>query len=227
MDLLYPAAEALITLRQDVTAILAALPVVTNVLCFGSMARGAWDRWSDIDLIAVIATQGHFLDVLTALEAAKPILHRNHFVATAAPAGGHVLGIIFQGASVFHCVDLNLLTANDYADETAIARFGPMIPLYAAHHPERAPSSTTDTAPASEVEDVVEAQLKVGLHFTKKAAKRVLRGQPAHADLERYAAQLRQSMRTHPPDLVINGRQIGALVQTYLTIAERLLSQRE
>lgn len=68
MDNLFPSQQAYESLKRERIAILTALPFVQQVLCFGSLARGTADRWSDIDLIAVTETRRQFADVVHSVE---------------------------------------------------------------------------------------------------------------------------------------------------------------
>lgn len=219
---LQPSPDALKRLLDDATHALTQAAYVRKIMVFGSFARGTWDRWSDIDLLVVTETRPQFLDVLRRIEAFKPILHRNHFVAQIESAGGHVLGMTFQGESIFHCIDLNLLTVHEYQNDDALERFGLMKTLYTSDQPM--PAGVADkTAVKSELENPDEARIKVGVHFTKKTVKKVLRGDTNLDDLRQRAATLKQVMAAYPADLVIDGRQVGRLAHAYLDIAARLL----
>lgn len=224
LNILQPSPDALKRLLDDVTHALTQAEYVRKIMCFGSFARGTWDRWSDIDLLVVTETRPQFLDVLRRIEAFRPLLHRNHFVANTEPAGGHVLGITFQGESIFHCIDLNLLTLTyeEYQTDSTLERFGLIKTLYTSDQPMSA-GSVDETSVESEVEDPDEARIKVAVHFTKKALKKVLRGEANLDDLRQRTTTLKQVMAEYPADLVINGRQVGRLAHTYLNIAARLL----
>lgn len=224
-DTLQPLPDALKRLFGDVTDTLTQAEYVRKIMCFGSVARGTPDRWSDIDLLVVTETRPQFLDVLRCIETVKPILHRNHFVAHMEPAGGHVLGMTFQGESVFHCIDLNLLTSQEYQTDTALKRFGVIKTLYTSDQPMTA-AIVDETSVESEVEDPHEARIKVAVHFTKKAVKKVLRGEADLEDLRQRSAALQQVMADYPSDLMINERHIGRLAHAYLNIAARLLQMR-
>ncbi len=219
-DLLNPSPDALVDLVLWVTDLLTGLPFVHEIRCFGSFARGNWDCWSDIDLLVVTDTRDQFLDLLGHLEAIRPIVHRNHFVAFPDSGGAHILGILFAGCSVFHCVDLNLYTFEEARMLGRLDRFGSMKVLYRVESQPTAIEARSLVV--SEPEDPGEATIKVAIHFTKKAAKQVLRGIDAQADLRHHASALRQIMNAYPPDLVIGGRQIGLLAQSYLEIAQLL-----
>jgi predicted nucleotidyltransferase len=201
---LQPSPDALKRLLDDVTTALTQADYMRKSMVFGSFARGTWDRWSDIDLLVVTETRPQFLDVLKQIEAFRPILHRNHFVAHVEPAGGHVLGITFQGESVFHCIDLNLLTVQEYQNADALERFGVIKTLYTSDQPMSG-EVVDENGVESEIEDTPEARIKVAVHFTKKAVKKVLRGDSNLDDLRQRAAALQQVMVDYPADLVIKG----------------------
>lgn len=222
LNILQPSPDALKRLLDDVTHALTQAEYVRKIMCFGSFARGTWDRWSDIDLLVVTETRPQFLDVLRRIEAFKPILHRNHFVSHVESGGGHVLGMTLQGESVFHCIDLNLLTSQEYRTDGVLERFGIIKTLYTSEQPMSA-GSVDETSVESEVEDPDEARIKVAVHFTKKALKKVLRGEANLDDLRQRTTTLKQVMAEYPADLVINGRQVGRLAHAYLNIAARVL----
>jgi predicted nucleotidyltransferase len=220
-DLLYPSADAVLALLDEVTRVLVQSSLVRTIMCFGSVARGTPDRWSDIDLIVVTDTRRAFVDVLDCLQQHKPIVHRNQFVPYAEPSGGHILGILFEGCSVFHCIDLNLLTWQEYTAAELLARFGVTKEIY---HSAVVVMPEHDTEIAAEEEDPTEAEIKWRVHFTKKLIKKVLRGENRRDELAKYAALLRDVMRDYPADLMIAGRRIGYLATTYLQMADRLLN---
>ena len=123
---------------------------VQRVLVFGSFARGEADRWSDIDLLVVTANRMQFWQVFTTLARHRTILWRSRFVPQCDPSGGYVLGIVFEGESVFHNVDLNFMTLAEYHMPDALNRFGTMKEVYAA---ETLNSNTDDgTLPTTEAE---------------------------------------------------------------------------
>jgi hypothetical protein len=144
-------------------------------------------------------------------------------VAQTEPSGGHVLGIIFEDASVFHCVDLNLMTVREYQAAGSFERFGAIKELYQSDT-NPTPGAQDQAEIASEIEDPDEARIKVGIHFTKKAAKKVLRGEDALADLRQWAAHLKLVMADYP---VVADRPIVRLAQIYVEIADLLLQNDE
>ena len=222
-DILSPSPNALMNLMDDVTKLLIQSQLARMLLCFGSLARGTWDCWPDLDLIVVTDRRSQFVEILDRLGKARPIVHRNHFVAQVEPSGGHVLGILFQGSSVFHCLDLNLLTYQDYEREGSLERLGIIKELYHSSADDIATGQNQLEVP-SEQEDPDEARIKWGIHFTKKAAKKVLRGEKSLDDLLEYSMVLRQVMTEYPANLVIGGRQVGYLAHTYLAIADLVLN---
>ncbi len=227
MSLVYPDAERLQAIVSIVTHCLSALPYVTHIDVFGSLARGDADRWSDIDLIVVTRKKADFLRCLQTLHNTKPILHHNP-LSQADPNGYHALGCVFVDESVFHCVDLNFFTREEYTKPETTRRFGARRTLYSAHtavsqkgDSDGEPSTDTQTLTADE------QRIAVAIGFTKKNAKKVLRGEEAHDNLKRFARTLTQTMQDYPVDYRVVGGNIGIVAGHYVTIAETLLDTLE
>lgn len=207
---------------QEVRAILVQLPFVQRISVFGSLAGADWDRWSDIDMLVVTQARGQFLAVWQALHDAKPVLY-HYPLSRAEPSGGHMLGNVFVGESVFHCLDLNLLTVHEYRTPGALDRFGALLEVHLA--PDIPVIEAEAGMDATQALTPDEDRIATGIHFTKKAIKRALRGYPAHDDLKRCAGQLKAIMQDYPVDYQVVGGNIGKVAQTYLTIADVLLEE--
>jgi hypothetical protein len=208
---------------QEVIAILARLPFVQRIAVFGSLAGADWDRWSDMDMLVVTQARGQFLAAWQALHDAKPVFY-HHPLCRAEPSGGHMLGNVFVGESVFHCLDLNLLSAHEYRTPGALDRFGTLLEVYRA--PDTPVIETDADMDVTQTLTPDEDRIATGIHFTKKAIKQVLRGHPAHGDLKRFAGQLRAIMRDYPVDYRVVGGNIGQVAETYVTIADCLLGDK-
>jgi predicted nucleotidyltransferase len=131
-NLVYPDQNALARLLKELTEFFAQFPSVNRIFILGSMARGNWDRWSDIDLL--IVTQAGFeqqWQIFDSLRQFKPILHHHPFISVE-PSGGFVPGIVFEKESVFHILDLNFMTFTEFQSPQALDRFGPIRNLFAA-----------------------------------------------------------------------------------------------
>ncbi len=222
MSLLAPDAERLHEFLIELTSIFSSIAYVSRVYTFGSMARGDWDRWSDIDLLVVTLAEGQFRTVWEALHAARPVVHHHPFSA-AEPSGAHALGNVFEGESVFHCLDLNLMTQDDADAPGALARFGPLQELYRATSAD--PADAIDHMPFLQELTPEEEAISVNMHFTKKNVKRLLRGQDVRAEVQKHAALLRTRMSRHLRDYRVAGGNIGYVAHTYLAIADELLSE--
>lgn len=220
MDSLTPDPQRLLNLRDAIHTILVALPYVARLYHFGSLMRGDWDCWSDIDVLVVTQTRRQFRMAYNALCEQKQIIHRSPFVPQVEPAGGYVLGNVFAGESVFHCLDLNFLTLAEHDSPVAFTRFGELTQVY--HSDVPIIEDTGDLLPA-EAETLDEAHINYGIHFTKKAVKRMLRSQSAQDDLQKFAAVLRTTMRDYPADYATPTGAIGQVAWAYLTIAGKLL----
>lgn len=196
---------------------------VQRVLVFGSFAREQSDRWSDIDILVVTTNRGQFREVFSGLAEYKPIVWRGRFVPQVQPFGGNILGIVFDGESVFHNVDLNFMTLAEYHKPDALNRFGVLKELYAS----AAPISAADNRdiPTAEPEHSDNWRIFEAFHFTKKAIKQILRGAAAYDELHQRSDQLRRILNDYAPDVKTPFGKIGWLAHEYLAMAETLLQK--
>jgi predicted nucleotidyltransferase len=208
-------------LLTDIIGICTALPYVQRLISFGSFARGEPDRWSDIDLIVVTVNRAQFWSVFTCIAQSKPILHRSYFTPQVEPSGGRVLGMVFENESVFHNVDLNFMTRNEYASLETLMRFGVMRELYVSS--ARLSDADCDVLPNAELEHPDDRRISVGLHFTKKAIKQVLRGQMVYEELQQRSRYLRDILEDYAYDVATPYGKIGQVAHQYLEMAEQLL----
>jgi len=218
----FPDPAGNLRLKDALCDLLATVSFVQRVILFGSFAQERADRWSDIDLLVVTINRLQFWELLTLLVQHKPIVWRGLFVPQYPPSGGNVLGIVFEGESVFHNVDLNFMTLAEYHTPDALTRFGTAKEVYAT----AAPVSNVDDGVISmaEVQHPDNRRIFEGLHFTKKAIKRILRGQSAHDELRQRSDQLRHILNDYPPDVESPYGKIGWLAHQYLAMAETLLT---
>lgn len=221
---LYPDADRPRSLMQEIRLIVSGLSFVSHIYLFGSLVRGEDDRWSDIDMLVVTQTYTQFVDVWRCLNDAKTILHHHPFTI-ADPAGGHALGNVFVGEAVFHCLDLNFLTLEEYRDPSMVERFGRLDEVYI----NADVSSTAGQVVPGDFQQALtkdEERISFSMHFTKKHLKKVLRGQAAHHDLERSAERLRLVMQDYSADYEVVGGRIGQIAQAYLMMADEVLANR-
>lgn len=119
-DLVYPDENGPTRLLKELSEFFTQFSCVNRIFCLGSMARGDWDRWSDIDMLVV--TQAGFeqqWQIFDKLRQFKPILHHHAFVSME-PAGGFIPGIAFENESVFHMLDLNFISLTEYQSPQAL-----------------------------------------------------------------------------------------------------------
>lgn len=220
----YPDATRPATLIDEIKAILTQLPFISHIYVFGSLARREADRWSDIDMLVVTQTHQQFWDAWQHLHSAKPILHHHPF-SEVEPIGGHVLGNVFIGESVFHCLDLNFLTTEEHQTHGVGERFGHLEMVY--YNLDDLPlASTQDRRPFQQTLTSDEEKISIGIHFTKKHIKKVLRGQPAHDELQKFADGLSVLMQDYSFDYQVVGGKIGEVAEAYLWIADYILRNK-
>jgi hypothetical protein len=223
LNLLEPDPDGPQRLADEITAFFSQLDFVQRVMAFGSLAGQRWDRWSDLDLIVVTASHTQYRMVFHRLCAHKPVVHHGVFTSCVEPAGGYVLGIVFEGESVFHCLDLNFLTLAEYRALGTLDRFGATRDLYVN---EAGWADEADEPPQHRValQHPDEARIYDAIHWTKKSAKKMLRGQDTRHELRACAERLRAVMNDYPDSPLFPGGDICRLAHTYLLIADQLLN---
>ena len=76
---------------------------VEGCFVFGSLARGEWDRWSDIDILLTLGQcEDCYWRLFAALCQWHHVIYHGRVETAVQPAGGCVLGIVLEGESVFH-----------------------------------------------------------------------------------------------------------------------------
>lgn len=222
-ELIRPEVSRPATLMKEITAILSQLPFVSHILIFGSLARNEADRWSDIDMLVVTKTHQQFWDAWQQLHDSLPILHHHPF-AELESGGAHALGNVFVDESVFHCLDLNFFTIDDYQRPGITERFGHLDQIY--HNPDAGSSTSQHPSQFQQVLTSDEEKISVEMHFLKKNIKKVLRNQPAHHEVKKFADRLSTIMEDYTFEYEVVGGKIGKLAEIYLTIAECLLDDK-
>ena len=223
-DLVYPDQNALARLLEELTKFFAQFSAVNRIFSFGSMARGDWDRWSDIDMLVVTqASSEQQWQFFTKLRQHKPILHHHAFISMK-PSGGFIPGTVFENESVFHMLDLNFISSAQYQSPPALERFGRLCELYRSGDDCREDDNTvwSETKPDSPEEKRIGA----GIHWTKKAVKNILRGSDDTDTLVTMSTRLKEIMQDFPEDQPMPGGNICWLARRYIEIADFLLAQR-
>ena len=209
-------------IAEELTALFASLRYVFSVQTFGSLARDDWDRWSDIDLLLVTASRAQFRAAFDHLCEQKSVVYHAPFAPRVEPSGGRVLGITFEGESVFHSLDLNFLTAGEARTIKAWERFTPNKTVYTAAHTVTQMPGEKEPEPDPE-ENLVERRITTAQHFTKVHAKRILRNKhPDRYELQRWSDDLRTALQA--PGVEDLGEGVRRLGRSYLEIAEAVLA---
>lgn len=221
-NLVYPDQNALARLLKELTEFFAQFPSVNRIFIFGSMARGNWDRWSDIDLLIVTrASSAQQWEIFDSLCQSKPILHHHAFIAMK-PSGGFVPGIVFEDESVFHMLDLNFVSLAQYQSPQALARFGKFRELFTAGEDCLELERENGTCFKPPIENPDEQRIGAGIHWTKKAVKKSLRGSDNIDELVTTSAHLKEIMLDFPEDKTMPGGNICHLARQYIKIADFL-----
>jgi predicted nucleotidyltransferase len=221
-DLIYPDQNALPRLLKELTEFFAQFPGVSRIFTFGSMARGDWDRWSDIDLLIVTRSgSGQQRQLFDKLARHKPILHHHPFVSME-PSGGFVPGIVFKYESVFHILDLNFMSLAEYQSPQALARFGKLRELFTAGEDYLEFEGENSAWPKPQIDDPDEQRIGAGIHWTKKAIKKILRSSGSIDELTTTSTRLKEIMLDFPEDKLMPGGNICHLAREYIKIADFL-----
>ncbi|MCP4427106.1 MAG: nucleotidyltransferase domain-containing protein [Chloroflexi bacterium] len=219
-DLVYPDETAPARLLEELTGFFAQFPVINQILTFGSMARGGWDRWSDVDLLVVThGGSGQQWRLFNRLRQYKPILHHHPFVLME-PSGGFIPGIAFEDESVFHLLDLNFISLSEFQSPGALERFSPMRNLFVSNVNNPESDECPPYKPIAENQD--EKRIGMGLHWVKKAVKQVLRGSDNYDKLVKTSTHLKEIMADFPKDILTPGGNICQLARRYVEIADFL-----
>ncbi len=217
-DIIQPDPTGPLRLMKEITGFFSRLDYVLYVEVFGSLARDDWDRWSDIDMIVVTDNRSQFRAAFDNLCQHKAVLYHGPFTPNVDPCGGRILGIVFENESVFHCLDLNFLTITEYQTKGSLSRFGCTRQLYSSTGAQ-APIVDNDYL-SGEIEDPVENRISTAVHFTKKNAKKVLRGGKDVAELHRWSKQLKAAIQDVEPE---SRQEIIYLARSYIKIADALI----
>ena len=220
-DLIYPDQNALTRLLKELTEFFAQFPSVKRIFTFGSMARGDWDRWSDIDLLIVTqAGSEQQWQIFNNLDQFKPILHHHAFILIE-PSAGFVPGVVFENESVFHMLDLNFISLTEYKSPQALERFGKLRELFTSDENQLEKGEVFPHIPDLESPD--EQRIGAGIHWTKKVAKKILRGSGYIDELAVTTTRLKEIMLDFPEDKPMPGGNICYLARQYIKIADFLL----
>ncbi|GEM_PF-3271137 len=220
---IYPSNNRPKILQNEIILKLSQLDFVHKIYSFGSLQSNQWDRWSDIDLIAITESQSDFYELRTDLNHWKLIRH-HHPLLPANPNGHHLLGIIFQDESVFHCVDLNLFTYQEIKKTETLERFGNIQLEYKTS--QLVPTKPKQTMFTTQVLTVDEKRISTAIHFTKKNIKHVMRQRDAYDDLLKWSKNLHSIMINYSENYHVTGGNIGWVAHRYLEIADYLLNNQ-
>ncbi len=229
--LLLPDADRPVQLAEELCRFFAALPTVADVLLFGSVAREAADRWSDMDLLVVTTAVPNPPALLHALNRYLPVLHHAPARPSQDHPGGHMIGTVFQQESVFHALDLNFVSLNDCYSWDAYRWFGPLRDASGAADVGTAtpadgsvqhrPSKDLITWP---VRDPDELQINEAMFQLRRAIKKVLRKQSDLAHLVAKYNRLTEATANLPENCVYPDGNICQLAYIFRELAAYLLT---
>lgn len=186
------------------------------------MARGDWDRWSDVDLLIVTqAGSGQQWQLFNLLRQHKPILHHHPFILME-PSGGFMPGIAFEDESVFHFLDLNFMALDEFQSPQSLERFGSLRDLY--NFNGNRPKKDEHSSYTHVAENPDEKRIGMGLHWVRKAIKKTLRGVDNWEELTATSTRLKEIIEDYPEDVLTPGGNICRLTRHYIEIAHYLLS---
>lgn len=207
-------------LSDAIVKTLAALPYVHQIYLLGSLARDEADRFSDIDLLAITQTRPQFRAAFDALRSVHATIYHAPFTPDDS-TGGHALGCIFEGESIFHSLDLYFMTTGEQRAYQALDRFGDTRSVY-----ERDGFETTITGELTVTGDPTsddEQTILAAMQPVREAIKARLRGDQNHAVLRQHATRLYMTMQAFPADMRTANGEIGRIAKTYVKIVRKLL----
>ncbi|KAA3664523.1 MAG: nucleotidyltransferase domain-containing protein [Chloroflexi bacterium] len=219
---LQPDANRLESLLKEIVYQFSQNDVIHKIFAFGSFARGDWDCWSDLDLLVITFQNLTLAQWLSLVSSYKPILHRSNFVPQVEPAGGFLLGITFEGESVFHKLDLNFMTVDEHLHIENLDRFGKLKLLYESLELLQPVASVAFEPELEAPLERQEQQIEHAVHWTHKAIKAVMRGQPSHDKLATCASKLAE-FAEQAKDISSKRGDISAIANFYLKIADKIL----
>lgn len=112
-------------LQEELASIFETHHGVEQIFAFGSIPEDRFDKYSDIDFLIITKDDSTDAgDLYHHLIQYKPVLCRGPFGRDARPCGNYVLGIVFSDESIFHKLDLNCLTVNEFKNSSNLERFG-------------------------------------------------------------------------------------------------------
>ncbi len=192
---------------------------VQQTLLFGSLARGDWDRWSDVDVLTVVDELPHdCYGLFIELAREFPFVHHGSFEG--AESGTMcVLGNVLKRESPFHVLDLNFVSASALDSSVIQERFGPTVKR-GTESGERVTGLRVDpTEPQTEDEQCVWA----AMHWVHKGVKKYHRGQVPLEEVEAKAADLRKTLVAYPEGISTANGSITMVAYDILEYAADLL----
>lgn len=221
---LQPDPKELEILRDDLIGHFSQFELVHKVYSFGSLVRADWDSWSDIDLLLITSRNPTLKELLATLSSYRSLLHRSNFAIQEQPVGGYLLGVLFMGSSVFHNLDLNFMTIKQHTVPQNLEKFGKLELLY--QNVEK-PIQTMPNVNGQNDDLLLtphEQEIEYAIHWTKKAIKKVLRGQSSVEELYQTSTKLNQLLST-PNELWSERGDVCKVANAFLEIAGELLKR--
>lgn len=100
-------------IADEIISVLKAVPSVSAIALFGSLAAGKADTWSDVDLLAACDdVEASKWTAASALRDAKQVLFYRPFSSAMQPSGRYW----FAGESPFHKIDISFDPPDEYED---------------------------------------------------------------------------------------------------------------
>ena len=197
---------------------------VRRRLLIGSLARGDWDRWSDVDLLLVVDTiPGDCYGLFAGFLREFPLVHHGFLASDPSGKTACVLGNAFQDESPFHVLDLNFVSAQEFDPATVRERFGAMkeAPAATVRGAKEARCRGNPTAPWTEDEQRVWS----AMHWVHKNVKKRHRGQASLEAVAKATGDLRTTLAAYPGGVRTPNGSITSVAAAFLPYADDLLSR--
>jgi len=209
--------RAVCRVADEIVSLLAAVPEVTAVSLFGSLAEGRADAWSDVDLHVACVTEAGRWAAAAALRAGKPVEFYRTFTAGVQPSGRYW----FTDESPFQKIDISFFTLAEYREQQA----HPLVlgqPVTLREVFVRSEGASVESVIEPSPLELTAEEMEIGrwVYRLSLSTKARARGKADGQYLEEDISGLRTAFGDRLPDFTAVGGHLGQLVARMLAYAE-------
>ena len=222
----YPAPGRPMELAAELGGFFSGFESVAKVCVFGSLARGDHDRWSDIDVLLVVGhAPAQCYSLFRSLQESYPLVHHGYLSLKPEPDGKNVLGCVLEGESVFHVLDLNFVTREDWGVPGALERFGQILELRAAHGNRGNLTMDADGGNPTSEWTPTEQRIWRAMHWVHKGIKKHFRTLMTLDELAERTDDLANVLSQCGGETRTRNGDIGRVAQEFLDLARAVLEE--